>query len=148
MTSQKPYIILVDDNPLDIHLTVTVLEHIENAPRIEILKDGLEVMEFLRRQSGGPNGQLPILILLDIKMPRLSGIEILSTLKADSCYRRVPVVMFTSSKSERDMFACYEHGASGYIIKPIDFQRYEETIRRTLDYWTRINSFPQTLWQT
>lgn len=133
-------ILLVEDNPDDEMLTLRALEknNIEN--RVVVARDGAEALSILSSQTEA--GSPPSLILLDLRLPKLDGIEVLSRLRSDPRTRLVPVVVFTSSDEEQDINRSYNLGATSYIRKPIDFSQYSEAIRQTATYWLRLNIPP------
>jgi two-component system, response regulator len=132
-------ILLVEDNVSDIDLTRRAFDraHITNA--LVVVQDGREAVEYLL----GPGARrLPALVLLDLKLPILDGLEVLRRIRAEDRTRRLPVVILTSSKEEEDVAAGYDLGANSYIRKPVDFGRFSEAIRQLGLYWLVINEAP------
>ena len=133
-------ILLVEDNPDDEMLTLRALgkNNIEN--RVVVARDGAEALDVVF----GSEGQkiLPSLILLDLRLPKLDGLEVLSRLRSDPKTKLVPVVVFTSSDEEQDIIRSFTLGANSYIRKPIDFNQYSEAIRQTANYWLKLNLSP------
>jgi two-component system, response regulator len=136
MTKDAVELLLVEDNPSDEELTLHVLKKYNLANRIHVVRDGAEAIEFLFENT---TQDVPKLILLDLKLPKLNGLELLSRIKADERTRKIPVVVLTSSREDRDLFACYELGINSYIVKPVDFQQFTEAVRQLGIYWLLLN---------
>jgi CheY-like chemotaxis protein len=140
----KPYVLLAEDNQNDAYLTQTMVSRVTQNLDVAIVADGADLLKFLRRQD--PHAHLPernpLFILLDIKMPRLGGLEALQEIRKDQKLRSIIVVMFTSSREESDIQASYELGANGYVIKPVNYKKFQETINKMLDYWLNVNAPP------
>lgn len=137
-------ILLVEDSPLDAELTIRALKDGKLANAVEWVKDGQQALDYLFRQGAyaDRNSNLPQLVLLDLKMPRVSGIEVLKIIKSDSRTRKVPVVVMTSSQEERDIAESYELGANSYVVKPVDFIALTNLARQAGYYWLAINQAP------
>ncbi len=142
MTPDAVEILLVEDNPYDAELALTALaqHHLRN--RIHLARDGVEALDFLFCE--GPHADrrpenMPKLVLLDLKLPRVDGLEVLRRLKADPRTRPIPVVVLTSSREERDLMASYQAGVNSYIVKPVDFQQFAESVRLAGLYWLVVN---------
>jgi two-component system, response regulator len=137
-------ILLAEDNPKDVELTIEALKENNLGNHVVTVKDGVEVMEYLRGEgvyAGRSNG-LPALLLLDIKMPRMDGIEVLKRLKSDENLKSIPVVMLTSSREEPDLRKCYELGANAYIVKPVNFQDFIDAVKQIGSFWVLLNELP------
>lgn len=134
-------ILLVEDNPLDAELTMRGLAAQKVANTITWVKDGAEALDYVFRRGeyADRKGNGPRLILLDLKMPRVNGIEVTRAIKADERTRRIPIVVMTSSKEERDIVDSYNLGANSYIVKPLDFESLAEVARQAGFYWLAIN---------
>ena len=132
-------LLLVEDNPHDVELTLHVLNKYKLANDIKVVRDGAEALEFL---YGAYASNLPRVILLDLKLPKISGLEVLGKIKSDSRTKSIPVVVLTSSREERDLFLCYELGVNSYIVKPVDFAQFTEAIRQLGLYWLLLNERP------
>ena len=132
-------ILLVEDNEDEVELTLHALrkEHLANS--IAVARDGEEALDFF---FAGPLDTLPKLVLLDLKLPKVDGLEVLKRLKADPRFRTIPVVILTSSKEERDLVKGYNLGANSYIQKPVDFDQFRETVKKVGLYWLLINQSP------
>ena len=134
-------ILLVEDNPRDRELTLTALEGNNLANEIVTLRDGEEALDYLYRRNGfsGRNDGDPTVILLDIKMPKLDGIEVLRQLKNDPQLKLIPIVMLTSSREEKDLVDAYQLGVNAYVVKPVDFQEFVEAVKNVGLFWAIIN---------
>ncbi|HEY8994031.1 MAG TPA: response regulator [Lacunisphaera sp.] len=137
-------ILLVDDSLKDIDLTLAALEEHNLANKVDVARDGTEALDYLHRrgQFAGRDDTLPVVVLLDIKMPKLNGIEVLQKMKADPIFKRLPVVMLTSSKEEPDLAACYQLGANAYVVKPVDFQQFVTAVKHLGVFWAVLNQPP------
>lgn len=138
-------ILLVEDNPKDVELTLHALHEGNLANRIEVVRDGEEALDFLFCR--GPHSDrsfknAPRLVLLDLKLPKIDGLEVLQQLKSDSRTKAIPVVILTSSKEERDLVNGYQLGANSYIQKPVDFNQFRETVKQLGLYWLVVNQPP------
>ena len=134
-------ILLIEDNSSDIELTKRAFKknHIEN--QIVVMEDGQEALDYLLNPSNSPE-HLPVLTLLDLKLPRIDGLEVLHRIRSDSRIRRMPVVVLTSSREDQDIAAAYDNGANSYIRKPVDFKQFTESIRTLGTYWLILNEPP------
>jgi len=138
-------ILLVEDNPADVELTMHALRHNNLANRIHVARDGEEALDFLfcrgphsKRSFDNP----PRMVLLDLKLPKVDGLEVLRQLKGDSRTKAIPVVILTSSKEDRDMVSGYRFGVNSYIQKPVDFSAFRDTIKQLGLYWMVVNQPP------
>lgn len=131
-------ILLVEDNPDDVTLTQRALGKHKLANRLVVARDGVEALEHLFDRER----HLPEVVLLDLKLPRIDGLEVLRRVRADARTRLVPVVVLTSSDEERDMVASYELGANSYVRKPVDFEQFVEAARQLGLYWLVLNKVP------
>ena len=139
MDSNGVEILLVEDSPADIELAVRALQKHNLANRLHIARDGAEALEFLFGERGG---QVPKMVLLDLKLPRVDGLEVLRRIKNDPVTRRIPVVVMTSSREERDIVESYELGVNSYIVKPVQFEAFLETVAKIGLYWVLTNRVP------
>ena len=145
MTTRQVEILLVEDNPDDAELTLHTLRKENLANNIHVARDGEEALEFLFCTGAYADRSFenpPKLILLDVKLPKVDGMEVLKRLKADARTRTIPVVILTSSKEERDLIKGYDLGANSYIQKPVDFDQFRETVKTVGMYWLLINQPP------
>jgi CheY-like chemotaxis protein len=134
-------LLLVEDNAADRELTLHVLKRHNLANRVKIARDGAEALEFIFG-SGSAVGECPRIILLDLKLPKVSGIEVLGRLKADARTRQVPVIVLTSSRQDTDLSRCYELGVNSYVVKPVDFGQFADAVRQLGLYWLLLNQDP------
>jgi CheY-like chemotaxis protein len=137
-------ILLVEDDPKDVELTLTTLEEYNLANEIVVTRDGKEALDYLYRRGAfvtRPNGN-PAVLLLDLKLPRVDGLEVLQQVKSDDKLRMIPVVVLTSSHEERDMVASYALGVNAYVVKPVDFYEFVNAIRELGVFWAIINEPP------
>lgn len=133
-------ILLVEDNPVDVDLTLRAFARRRLSNPIQVARDGEEALTWLPRWEAGE--PLPVVILLDLKLPRVDGLEVLRQLKAHSICRSVPVVVLTTSGEDRDVQTAYQLGANSYIIKPVDFHRFLEVVTQVELYWCVMNEPP------
>jgi CheY-like chemotaxis protein len=137
-------ILLVEDNEGDILLTLEAFKEIKVKNNIAVVKDGVEAIEFLKRQGKYSENVMPHLILLDINMPKLNGIEVLDFIKKDPKLKKIPVVMLTTSSSESDISECYDKFANCYITKPLDFGKFLNVVEAIESFWFSIAQLPKT----
>jgi two-component system response regulator len=140
----KPYILLVEDNPDDIELTQRAFakNHIIN--EVVVLRDGAEACEFLF-DSSRAGRSLPQVILLDLKLPKISGLEVLEKIRANAGTALIPTVILTSSKQEEDLLEGYRLGVNSYVRKPVDFNEFVEAVRQVGLYWLVLNEAPPAM---
>lgn len=137
-------ILLVEDDLQDVELTITALDDYKLRNEVVVTRDGVEALDFLYRRAafaGRPAG-LPVVILLDLKLPRIDGLEVLRQLKADESLRSVPVVILTSSRESRDLEECYRLGVNAYVVKPVRFNEFIEAVKHIGVFWALINEPP------
>jgi two-component system response regulator len=145
MTHIDGTILLVEDNPDDIELTLRAFRKNNIANDMAIVRDGAEALDFLFCRGAYCRRDIadqPRLILLDLNLPKLDGLQVLERLRADERTRLVPVVILTSSKEEQDMIRGYQHGANSYVRKPVDFNAFVDAVRQIGLYWLLINEAP------
>ena len=135
MTPKEINMLLVEDNPGDIRLVREALGECGMNHRLEVVVDGVAALEYLRRKKSSLNGSLPDLILLDLNLPKKDGREVLMEIKRDADMRRVPVVIFSSSKAEADIRSSYHHHANCYICKPLDLDAFIEAVEQIGRFW-------------
>jgi two-component system response regulator len=144
---EKKVILLVEDNTDDVLLTQRAFQKspIENQIQLVIVKDGLEALNYLfePRKDKGDNSITPDIILLDLNLPKLNGLQILERIRKNPDTRLVPVIILTSSKEEADLTKAYTLGANSYIRKPVDFQKFREAIQQLGLYWIELNESPR-----
>jgi CheY-like chemotaxis protein len=137
-------ILLAEDNSQDIELAVAALEENRLANEVVVVRDGAAALDYLRCQGAyvnRPSGA-PVVVLLDLKMPKVDGLEVLRQMKADETLRTIPVVMLTSSREERDLVESYRLGANAYVVKPVAFDRFLEAVRTLGLFWAVLNEAP------
>jgi len=144
MTTELKRILLAEDNANDLELTLAALQQHNLANEIVAVRDGAEVLDYLYRRGGfaGRTDGLPALVLLDLKMPRVDGLEVLKTIKADPRLRMIPVVMLTSSREESDLVRSYKLGVNAYVVKPVDFSEFMDAVRQIGAFWAVVNELP------
>jgi CheY-like chemotaxis protein len=137
-------IMLVEDNLKDVDLTLAALAEHHLANEVITARDGADALDYLCRRGAhaGRDDTLPAVVLLDIKMPKLDGIEVLRRMKSDPELKRVPVVMLTSSKEEPDLAACYDLGVNAYVVKPVDFTQFVDAVKQVGAFWAVLNEPP------
>jgi two-component system response regulator len=137
-------ILLVEDNPDDEALTVRALEKHRVANRVEVARDGVEALDWLFRQGkhAGRPAEDPSLVLLDLKLPKIDGLEVLKRMRAEPSTRRIPVVALTSSREEPDVRRAYDLGVNSYVVKPVDFNSFLDATGRLGLYWLLLNQAP------
>jgi chemotaxis family two-component system response regulator Rcp1 len=138
MTDAPFEILLVEDNPADVRLTREAFRSSPGKSVLNVVKDGVEAMAFLRREGGYANAGRPGLILLDLNLPRKDGREVLAEIKADAELKRIPVVVLTTSRAERDVVTSYDLNANCYIVKPADLDEFVDAICSTERFWLDI----------
>ena len=145
MTDDKVQILLVEDNPNDVKLALHAFKRQNLANRVHVVRDGVEALDYLfctgtyvhRQPQDGPS-----VVLLDLKLPLLDGLEVLRRIKGDPRTRAIPVVVLTSSREERDLVESYQLGVNSYIVKPVDFDQFMEVVRQLGFYWLLLNQSP------
>lgn len=133
----KKTILLVEDNPDDVELTLRALQRNNIANSVTVARDGVEALNCLSSPAS-----LPTVILLDLKLPKVDGLEVLKTVRATERLKRLPVVILTSSKEEQDVIKSYELGANSYIRKPVDFAQFTDAVKQLGLYWLLLNEAP------
>ncbi|HXN45737.1 MAG TPA: response regulator [Bryobacteraceae bacterium] len=144
----KLVLLLVEDNPSDVGLTERALEKARIINKMVVAQDGQEALDFLWAEgayAGRDAADLPSLVLLDLKLPKVSGLDVLRRIRADARTRRLPVVILTTSKEEQDVAAGYELGANSYIRKPVDFRQFAAAVEQLGLYWLVLNEAPPTV---
>jgi two-component system response regulator len=138
-------ILLVEDNPHDAELTIRALKKHNLANRLYVVEDGAEALDFIfgrGRYAQRGIADHPKVMLLDLKLPKLNGLEVLQTIKADELTRTIPVVMVTSSREDPDIKAAYDLGANSYVVKPVDFDAFAQVMSHLGFYWLLVNETP------
>ena len=142
-------ILLVEDDPMDMELTLTALEEKKLANEVLVVHDGEEALHFLYSRGSfrmrAPGN--PVLILLDLKLPKVDGLEVLKQIKSDENLKMIPVVMLTSSREEQDVVESYKLGVNAFVVKPIDFHDFVDTVKEIGLFWAVINEPPPQIYQ-
>ncbi|WP_038053924.1 response regulator [Thioalkalivibrio sp. ALJ1] len=139
--TRQPSILVVEDNPVDIDLMRRAFERRNLTNPLEVARDGVEALALLERWEQGELAP-PAVILLDIKLPKVDGLEVLRRIREHERFRRIPVVMLTSSNEDRDIATAYDSGANSYIVKPVDFAKFLEVAEQVELYWCLLNQAP------
>jgi two-component system response regulator len=144
MNTNTVEILLVEDNPNDVELTLHALRKHNLANRIHVVRDGQEALDFLFCQGAYQDRDpvAPKVVLLDLKLPKVDGLEVLRQLRDNAQTKVMPVVIMTSSRQERDIVATYKLGINSYIVKPVDFDQFSESVRQIGCYWLLLNQSP------
>ncbi|MEP6924623.1 MAG: response regulator [Pyrinomonadaceae bacterium] len=144
MTLEAKRILLVEDNANDAELTLTALAENHFANKIDLVRDGAEALDYLfRRNEFAERGNSnPALVLLDLKLPKIDGLEVLEQIKSDEKLRTVPVVMLTSSREEQDLIRSYNLGVNAYVVKPVEFGEFMHALKELGLFWAVINQPP------
>lgn len=143
MADLRP-ILLVEDNPRDLELTLAALTKCQLANEIIIARDGSEAIDYLYRQGAHEKRLVgdPAVVILDLKLPKIDGLEVLERVKKDPALRHVPIVMLTSSREEQDVVKSYEFGVNAFVVKPVDFTEFFQAIRDLGAFWAILNEPP------
>lgn len=137
-------ILLAEDDPKDVELTLNALSEHNLANDVLVVRDGVEALDYLYHRgefATRPDGN-PVLVLLDLKMPRMDGIDVLKQLKSDAKMRTIPIVVLTSSRESHDLETCYQHGVNAYVVKPVKFADFIEAVKQIGIFWALINEPP------
>jgi CheY-like chemotaxis protein len=138
------HILVVDDSPRDTELTIDALETYQLSNKITSLRDGAEALDYLYRRGEFANRpeEQPAVILLDLKMPKVDGLEVLRLIKSDPVLKLIPVVVMTSSREEQDVLESYQLGVNAYVVKPVKFQQFVEAVKHLGMFWAVLNEPP------
>ena len=143
--SKRVEILLVEDNPNDVELTLHALKHLNLVNLVEVARDGAEALDYIFCRGDYASRNIldgPRLVLMDLKLPKVDGLEVLKQIKADPRLKKIPVVMLTSSKEEHVLVESYRFGVNSYIQKPVDFEQFIDVVRQLGMYWMLINQAP------
>ena len=138
-------ILLVEDNPADVTLTIRAMKRANIANELVVARDGAEALDYLfgtGQYEGRDVHQLPVVVLLDLKLPKIDGIEVLKRIRANPVTKVLPVVVLTSSKEQSDVTVCYEYNCNSYVRKPVDFNQFAEAVKQLGLYWLVLNEPP------
>ncbi|OPL13188.1 MAG: two-component system response regulator [delta proteobacterium ML8_D] len=137
-------ILLAEDNPQDVELTIEAWKEHKLANQVVVVNDGLEVMDYLNYEGRFKNRKKgnPVVLLLDIRMPRMNGIEVLEAIRSNEKFKMLPVVMLTSSRQEPDLKRCYALGVNAYVVKPLNFKDFLNAVKHIGVFWAMLNELP------
>ena len=144
MTTELKRILLAEDNERDVELTLEALEEHNLANEVVVVRDGEEALDYLYKRGSfvsRADGN-PAVVLLDLKMPKIDGLEVLRTIKSDPQLKNMPVVMLTSSREETDLVRSYDLGVNSYVVKPVDFTQFVDSVRQLGIFWAIVNESP------
>jgi two-component system, response regulator len=147
MTNNSPEILLVEDDPYDVELTLRALRAEDPQLRVEVVRDGEEALDYLLRRGewkDRPSDQTPNLVVLDLKLPKIGGLQVLRELKSNAECAAIPVVVLTSSGEHRDIAESYRFGANSYVQKPVEIAQFRASIRAIANYWLRVSRLPSS----
>lgn len=144
MIAELKRILLAEDNPKDVELTLAALEEHNLANEVVTVNDGAEALDYVYRRGkyASRADHNPAVVLLDLKMPKVDGLEVLRTMKGDERLKAIPVVVLTSSREEKDLVTSYNLGANAYVVKPVDFQQFVDAVKELGAFWAVINEPP------
>lgn len=144
MNARLRPILLVEDSQEDVELSVAALSEYPIANPVDVCRDGAEALDYLYRRGSWAHrpAEPPAVVLLDLKMPRVDGLEVLREVKRDPALQSIPVVMLTSSREERDLIDSYALGANAFVVKPVDFAQFTQAVRETGAFWALLNETP------
>ena len=144
MNTSIKHILLAEDDPRDAKLTLAALEEYNLANKVSVVHDGEQALDYLycRGKFQSRIGGNPVAILLDLKMPKVDGLEVLKTIKADKKLKTIPVIMLSSSRETPDLTECYEHGVNAYVVKPVDFGEFARAVKQLGIFWAAVNEPP------
>ncbi|MDA3924920.1 MAG: response regulator [Kiritimatiellae bacterium] len=139
-------ILLVEDDPKDVELTLTALKEYQLSNGIDVARDGEEALDYLYRRGNFQtrNDCNPAVVILDLKLPKVNGLDVLRQIKADEKMKLLPVVMLTSSREERDLITSYKLGVNAYVVKPVDFHQFIDAVKSLGIFWVALNESPLT----
>ena len=142
--NEIPRILLAEDNDNDVELTLNALKDANLANRVDVVRDGVEAMDYLlyRGKYESRKRENPIVVMLDIKMPRMDGLQVLKNIKENPELKNIPVVMLTSSSLDKDIIESYSLGVNAYVVKPIDFAEFQTAVNHLGVFWALINKIP------
>jgi CheY-like chemotaxis protein len=138
------HILLAEDNAADVELTISALRHNHVANEIAVVRDGAQALDYLYRRNeyAGRQSGRPALVLLDLKMPKVDGLDVLRQVKSDPDLRTIPVVVLTASREEQDLVRSYDLGVNAYVVKPVDFHEFVEAVKLLGGFWAVVNTTP------
>ena len=141
-TTRSIEILLVEDNPGDVRLTIEAMREAKLSNRLHIAEDGVEAMQFLRREGRFGDAPRPDLILLDLNLPKKDGREVLAEIKSEPSLKRIPVVVLTTSRAEEDVLRTYDLHANCYVTKPVDIEQFTKIVKQIDEFWFKLVTLP------
>lgn len=135
-------ILLVEDNPMDLDLTIQAFTENHLANPIEVCRDGEEALEYMEEHSNEDDDNLPVLVLLDLRLPKVDGIDVLNAMQTNAIWKKIPVIIMTTSREDKDVQKAYDLGANSYIVKPVSFDSFREVVNHIKTYWLLTNESP------
>ena len=137
-------ILLAEDDPNDVELTLAALAELNLAEKVEVVRDGAEALDYLYRRGKFATraDANPVVVLLDLKMPKVDGLEVLQKIKTDEKLKTVPIVALTSSRESPDVLRCYDYGVNAFVVKPVDYSDFVNTVKQLGAFWAKINQPP------
>jgi CheY-like chemotaxis protein len=150
MKARAKSILLVEDDSRDVELTLAGLKEHHLANTVVVVRDGEQALDYLYRRGkfSGRDGGRPVVVLLDLKMPKVSGLEVLKIIKADEHLKTIPIVMLSSSRETPDLVESYRHGVNAYVVKPVDFEEFMHAIKQLGLFWAAVNEPHPDTWAT
>ena len=144
MIAELKRIVLAEDNANDVELTMSALRENNVANEVVVVRDGAEALDYLYKRNGYTDrpGNNPALLLLDLKMPKIDGVEVLRQVKTDPALKTIPVVVLTSSREEEDLLRTYDLGVNAYVVKPVDFHEFVDAVKMLGGFWAVVNETP------
>ncbi len=144
MKNEIQKILLAENDPRDVELTLAALEEHNLANKVLVVRDGEQALDYLYRRGEFKTRAAgnPVVVLLDLKMPKVDGLEVLKTIKADEQLKTIPIVVLTSSRETPDLVECYQHGVNAYVVKPVDFSEFMKAVKQLGIFWAAINEPP------
>jgi CheY-like chemotaxis protein len=144
MNTSIRHILLAEDDPRDAEMTLAALEEYNLANKVFVVHDGEQVLDYLycRGKFKTREGGNPAAVLLDLKMPKVDGLEVLRTIKTDEHLKTIPIVVLTSSRETPDLVECYKHGVNAYVVKPVDFTEFAKAVKQLGAFWAVVNEPP------
>jgi CheY-like chemotaxis protein len=138
------HILIAEDDPRDLELTLSALEEYNLANKVHVVRDGAEALDYLYCRGKFKTRAIgnPVAVLLDLKMPKVTGIDALKIIKADENLKMIPIVVLSSSREEPDLIECYKHGVNAYVVKPVDFTEFMKAVKMLGVFWVAVNEPP------
>ena len=147
MPASPRTILLIEDNPMDVDFTLQAFEEHNVLNPIVVLRDGEEALQYIGKHPSAEDSEFPILVLLDLRLPKVDGIDVLKEARAHPVWKQVPIIVLTTSREKRDIEQAYDFGVNSYIVKPLDLALFSEVVRNVKTYWLLTNQppFPEVM---